>query len=291
MTIVSITIAAFLFIAIIILMFRKRQEYQFRMEGARAMVKRTKKLKAKREEQLKSISALSATAEAKIESLWLSEIEFYQNIGETICLPSENSIKKVTSYVTKLLNPYYELLDEATKNTGDSSNGEDFATLEKRYQEKIDENEKLQKQIDILKTTPDVSDEELGIEQKEPGIEIDELEKLIDLIFTDISKVADLNTYEISFDDLKTLQANYQAIKIKLEEKLDKFDTAEDEFDQTQALIEQLRSEKVDYLKKYRRSMTLLFGTYKEYAGAFGLDAPQDPDIEIDAFEKFIEDS
>lgn len=312
LALISLSAAFFLLILLVVSNMRDRKAYLQRMEGARAMVKRTKKVRARREEKFKEISTLSEIDENKTESLWLSELEFYQNIGETICAPTEKSIKKVTTLVTKLLKPYYELLDElataepveelsdeltdvidsAEQATNTSS--DEFQVLEKRYKEKIEENKKLQKQIDILKQSPHTTPEEKKA-QPEPTPDSSaagdpNLMELLNQVMADLSHQAEM-TPPTATDDIEELKVSYQAILLRLENKLNAFDAVEDEFDQTEALIEQLRYEKVDYLKKYKRSMHLLFNTYKEYAGAFGLDAPQNPDIEIDAFEKFIEDS
>lgn len=300
----ALTAAIFLLALLIVSNLQNRKAYLERMEGARAMVKRTKKVKAKREEIFKEINTLSEIDPNKTETLWLTELEFYQNIGETICAPTEKSIKRVTTLVTKLLSPYLALLSELsnkqrttdeltdvidTAEQATESEREDFKSLEKRYKEKIAENEKLHKQIEELKKAPS-SSTETNASALNTGGSDPNLMELLNQIMTDLSIQAEISPPK-RMTELEEVRASYQAILVKLEQKLNAFDMVEDEFDQTEALIEQLRHEKVDYLKKYKRTMTLLFNTYKEYAGAFGLDAPQNPDIEIDAFEKFIEDS
>lgn len=294
LTLITLSSTLFFILLLLFLSWRRRKSYLLCLEGAQAMVKKTKKLKTKRQEQFKEICALSDIDESKIDGLWISELEFYQHIGETLCAPSEKSIKKVTFQVTKLLTPYYELLSELAKNSipdelnnviDSAESPPDLNSLEKKYKEKVSENEKLQKKLSNLKKSSGSGSNNTD--------ELDSLDfiELLNKIIIDLSEKAEMPLPTKNTADLEELKITYEATLLKLDEKINAFDSANDEFDQNEALIEQLRHEKVDYLKKYKRSMTLLFNTYKEYAGAFGLEAPENPDIEIDDFEKFIEDS
>lgn len=293
----AITTALFFLFTTLYVLRNNKKEYKCRLEGARALVKRTKKLRSKRESLFQESDALKSIEDTKFESLWLAELEFYQSIAETLCEPTESTIKKVTSHVTKLLTPYYEVMDDISRQIVELPSTtiehtpeqpidqNDFATLEKRYQQKIEENAKLQKQIDIFKKSPHTKD----IKNIEP--QDDSFIALINHLLSKISQLANIEHEEIKTFDIAQIEEKYQKIEIILSEKLNQPNVNDDESDQSEALIEQLRNEKVENLKKYKRAMLLLFNTYQEYASAFGLDAPQDQNLEIDEFEKFIEDN
>ena len=327
LTIIAFSTAFFFMLLTLNILRLNRKTYKTRMDGTRALVKRTKKLRAKREAQFRETSALAKMDETKIEALWLSELEFYQNISDTICVPDEKSIKKVTTYVTKLLTPYYELADEAaiqgyeiddeqeetsieqeaapqessSSEQTASVNTEEFETLEMRYHEKIEENERLLKQIDTLKKqgkakapsdeSEPAEDMEDSEDKSRESVDNTAIGEQLKPILESFEKISEVEHKEIAAHEIDALIHHFKAIKVKLEEKVEKFDFSNDDFDQTEAIIEQLRVEKVGYLKKYRRSMNLLFSTYKEYASAFGLESPKNPNIEIDEFEKFIDEN
>lgn len=287
LTTISITVALFFFFTTILLLFRNRADYKKKMEGTRELVNQTKKIRTERQQFFKESNALSSIEESKVDAIWLNEVIFYQNISEAICNGDEMQIKSLTEHVTKLIEPYCDIINDLT--TIDMVEDEDinpsevtaenFAKLEQRYQQKIDENTKLQKQVDILKKSPYSASSEGDDDNQSASSD------LLIKVIQDCAQLTETEVPDLDKADPSELETICATIKAKLIEKM------KSATNQPESLLEQLRSEKITNFKKYKRAMALLFNTYKEYASAFGLESPQDPNIEIDEFEEFIENN
>lgn len=271
--------SVFFFISTLVLMSTGRRKTKQRLEGIKGMIDKALEEKGPRIEQFNEIEAIATSSDKEVSADILIEVEtaFYEELSDVIYEPVSTNIKKVPKLVTQLVTPYFTIIDKASQMSG--GNNEELEALEKRYQEKIEENEALNERLSEVKSQGGeaLSDEGGSDEAKALLIEM-------------ISALAEKTEQTIDIDNnasIDTLKELYQSLKAALDGKL----AGQEETDaaQFEELIAQLRQEKVSSIKKYKRSMALLVKYYQEYANTNGLVAKVEPSMEIDEFEKVIE--
>ncbi len=249
-----------------------------RLEGLKTLVDKALEEKGPRIEQFNDVDILANSKDKKVnpDGLIEAETKFYEALCDILYEPVVTNMKKIPKLVTKLVSPYFELIEHVGNDN--SGNSEELEALERRYQEKIEENEQLTERLSELKSSTQTEE---ASEPESPKAGGEALEFVKEML----SGLASLTETPIEFNEetsLEELKALFQNIQAVLNDKVAEGDDA----DQYGALITQLRQEKVDGLKKYKKAMVHLVKYFKEYATVNNIDVAVDESIEIEEFEK-----
>lgn len=302
--IITTSSALFFFVLSLLLILKGKREYKIKLEGTRALLKKAQELKLLRQEKLKQINENNIFNETISEKVWLAELEFYQQLVETLCLPTENAINRLASDVNKLVLPYYNLVEELAKLAPqndidtDEEHSEidptqmigDKATLAEKMNlliQKLDE--KNNDKANFKNIADEVANAFITKLSEEKDEKLMFFQQLIEKLLNDLTTLVEEEYASPENMDLAQYQALSEATINKIAQSLKQQTSHEENTEQLQTIIEQLRNEKVQYLKKYKRAMTHLLDVYKKYAKQNDLMLPNNAEvIEIEEFEKHI---